>query len=148
MKINWGTGIVIAFVLFISFILYFVFQMTFSSEYDDEMVLDDYYQEEYLFQQAIDAQQNGQALKQNIEISKDSETIYVNFPKEFDYKNITGKIHMYRPSDKRLDFTVPIKLEGSSYAIPSEKLAKGKWEITINWQHDDIDYRYKKTVYN
>ena len=148
MKINWGTGIVIAFVLFISFILYFVFQMTFSSEYDDEMVLDDYYQEEYVFQQAIDAQQNGQALKQNIEISKDSETIYVNFPEEFDYKNITGKIHMYRPSDKRLDFTVPIKLEGSSYAIPSEKLAKGKWEITINWQHDDIDYRYKKTVYN
>lgn len=148
MKINWGTGIVIAFVLFISFILYFVFQMTFSSEYDDEMVLDDYYQEEYVFQQAIDAQQNGQALKQNIEISKDSETIYVNFPEEFDHKNITGKIHMYRPSDKRLDFTVPIKLEGSSYAIPSEKLAKGKWEITINWQHDDIDYRYKKTVYN
>jgi len=148
MKINWGTGIVIAFVLFISFILYFVFQMTFSSEYDDEMVLEDYYQEEYVFQQAIDAQQNGQALKKNIEISKDSETIYVNFPEEFDYNNITGKIHMYRPSDKRLDFTVPIQLEGSSYAIPSEKLAKGKWEITINWQHDDIDYRYKKTVYN
>ncbi len=148
MKINWGTGIVIAFVLFISFILYFVFQMTFSSEYDGEMVLEDYYQEEYIFQQAIDAQQNGRALKQNIEISKGPETIYVNFPKEFDYEGITGTIHMYRPADKRLDFTNKIELESSSYAIPSEKLAKGKWEITINWQYDEIDYRYKKTVYN
>ena len=148
MKINWGTGIVIAFVLFISFILYFVFQMTFSSEYDGEMVLEDYYQEEYIFQQAIDAQQNGRALKQNIEISKGPETIYVNFPKEFDYEGITGTIHMYRPEDKRLDFTNKIELESSSYAIPSEKLAKGKWEITINWQYDEIDYRYKKTVYN
>lgn len=148
MRINWGTGIVIAFVLFISFILYFVLQMTFSSEYDGEMVQEDYYQEEYIFQEAIDAQQNGRALKQNIEIDKGENAFYINFPQEFDYQDISGTIYMYRPSDKRLDFKIPIQLESSSYVIPSEKLAKGKWEVTINWQHDETNYRYKKVVYN
>lgn len=148
MKINWGTGIVIAFVLFISFILYFVLQMTFSSEYDGEMVQEDYYQEEYVFQQAIDAQMNGRALDQNIEINKEPDAFYINFPQAFDYKNISGTIYMYRPSDKNLDFKVPIQLESSSYAIPSDKLAKGKWEMTINWQHEEVEYRYKKVVYN
>lgn len=148
MKINWGTGIVIAFVLFIGFILYFVLQMTFSSEYAGEMVQEDYYQEEYVFQQSIDAQMNGIALEQNIEIDKGEGAFVVNFPQEFDYQNISGTIYMYRPSDKRLDFEIPIQLEGSSYVIPSDKLAKGKWEVTINWQHDDTNYRYKKVVYN
>jgi len=148
MRINWGTGIVIAFVLFISFILYFVLQMTFSSEYDGEMVQEDYYQEEYVFQQAIDAQMNGRALEQNIEIDKAEGAFVVNFPQKFDYKNISGTIYMYRPSDKKLDFKIPIQLESSSYTIPSEQLAKGKWEMTINWKHDETDYRYKKVVYN
>lgn len=148
MKINWGTGIVIAFVLFISFILYFVLQMTFSSDYDEEMVQENYYQEEYVFQQAIDALNNGRALKQNIEVKKESEAFYIHFPQAFDYKDISGTIYMYRPSDKKLDFKIPIQLENSSYAIPSDMLAKGKWEMTINWQHEEIDYRYKKVVYN
>ena len=38
MKINWGTGIVIAFAIFITFILYFVFSVQSNSKYDNELV--------------------------------------------------------------------------------------------------------------
>ena len=37
MKINWGTGIVIAFALFMSFILFFVFKVQSDSKYDNEL---------------------------------------------------------------------------------------------------------------
>ena len=37
MKINWGTGVVIAFALFMSFILYFVFKVQSNSKYDKVM---------------------------------------------------------------------------------------------------------------
>ena len=46
MKINWGTGIVIAFALFMSFILYFVFKVQSDSKYDNELVTEDYYKKE------------------------------------------------------------------------------------------------------
>ncbi|WGU68469.1 FixH family protein [Capnocytophaga canimorsus] len=43
MKINWGTGIVLAFVFFIAFILYFVIQMSTNKKYDHELVTEEYY---------------------------------------------------------------------------------------------------------
>ena len=38
MNINWGKGIVIAFVLFMSFILYFVIKVQSDDKYDNELV--------------------------------------------------------------------------------------------------------------
>ena len=46
MKINWGTAVVIAFALFMSFILYFVFKVQSDSKYDNELVVEKYYLEE------------------------------------------------------------------------------------------------------
>lgn len=148
MKINWGTGIVIAMVLFISFILYFVLQMTLSSEYDDEMVEENYYQQEYVYQQEIDGRQNASALVQDVIVQKKQEAFHVDFPQDFDYNGINGTIYMYRPSDKELDFKIPIQLESSNCTIPLQMLAKGKWEIKISWEYEDKDYRFKKVLYN
>ena len=43
MKINWGTGIVIAFGLFMIFILSFVYKVQSNQKYDNELVTDEYY---------------------------------------------------------------------------------------------------------
>ena len=55
MKINWGTGIVIAIVAFIGFILYFVITMSTDKTYSYDLVTDKYYQQELKYQQEIDA---------------------------------------------------------------------------------------------
>ena len=49
MKIGWGTGIVIAFVLFIAFIMYFVVNMTVNKKYDHDFVTEDYYNKEIAY---------------------------------------------------------------------------------------------------
>ena len=41
-KINWGTAIILAFGLFMTFILYFVFKVQSNSKYDNELVVDEY----------------------------------------------------------------------------------------------------------
>ena len=43
MKINWGTGIVIGMTLFISFILYLVFNMLTDEKFDHDLVTEEYY---------------------------------------------------------------------------------------------------------
>jgi hypothetical protein len=54
MKINWGTSIFIAFVCFISFIMYFVITMSTDSAYKHDLVIEDYYGQELQFQNDID----------------------------------------------------------------------------------------------
>ena len=46
MKINWGTGLVIGMVLFISFILFFVYRMTTDNDLEHDLVTEGYYQKE------------------------------------------------------------------------------------------------------
>ena len=62
MKINWGTGIVIAFGLFMSFILFFVFKVQSNSKYDNELVVEKYYQKEQGFEKEMEKEQNAHDL--------------------------------------------------------------------------------------
>ena len=58
MKINWGTGIVIAFGLFMIFILSFVYKVQSNQKYDNELVTDEYYKKEATVQADIEKKQN------------------------------------------------------------------------------------------
>ena len=82
MKINWGTGIVLAFTGFISFIMY----------------------------------------------------------------SITGKVFLYRPSNKQLDFETPISLSEHTLLIPDKRLLDGRWNIKVDWQYKGNKYLYKKEI--
>ena len=46
MKLNWGTGIVIAMISFMIFILTFVYRSVVMDEYQHELVSEDYYGDE------------------------------------------------------------------------------------------------------
>ncbi len=79
MKINWGTGIVIAFVLFISFILYFIIKASTQDKYDFDLVSDSYYEDELNYQTDIDKLNNAKVLDLDIRIKKNKKGIEINF---------------------------------------------------------------------
>jgi nitrogen fixation protein FixH len=147
MKINWGTGIVIAFGLFMTFILFFVFKVQTNSKYDNELVVEDYYQQELKVQGNIEKTQNANALEEKVTISKSEEGITVQFPTEFDFQNIKGKVSLYRPSNQKLDFEIPISLSTSHLLIPKSNLVGGLWDITIEWEYNDVNYLNKESIY-
>ena len=147
MKINWGTGVVIAFALFITFILYFVFKVQSNSKYDNELVVEEYYKHDALFGDEMTRVQNAQDLPQKPVITVAAEGITVVFPKEFTPKEIKGKVSLYRSSNKKLDFSVPISLSTSSLLIPNDKLVGGRWEINMEWQYQGKQYLTKETIY-
>jgi len=146
MKINWGKGIVIAFVLFISFILYFVLKVQSNSKYDNELVVDKYYQKELLVNGQIEKEQNAQALTELVKISTDENSIIVEFPKSFDYSKIKGKVSLYRPSSQKLDFETPVSLSSPHLLIPKSNLADGRWDISIDWTYNGKAYLNKETL--
>ena len=147
MKINWGTGILIAFGLFITFILYFVFKVQSDSKYDNELVTEDYYQKEQEVEGNIEKEQNANHLDQRVTISKVGEGLIIQFPSAFDFKQIKGKVLLYRPSNEKLDSEMQISLTSSQLIIPEEKLILGNWDITVDWEYQDVKYRNKETIY-
>ncbi len=147
MKINWGTGIVIAFASFITFILYFVISVQSNSKYDNELVVEEYYKHDAKFGDEMVRVQNAQDLPQKSSIITTSQGITIVFPAVFVAKKIQGKVSFYRPSDKKFDFEIPISLSNSSMNIPKEKLLGGRWDINMEWQYDGKQYLTKEVVY-
>ena len=148
MKINWGTGIVIAFAIFISFIMYFVFSVQSDSKYDNELVVEEYYKHDVHFQDEMTRIQNAHDLKVKPVITVDSKGITIVFPADFKSKDIKGIVTLYRPSNKKFDFEVPISFtDSSSLFIPKNKLIGGEWYINMEWQYEGKSYLSKEEIY-
>ena len=147
MKINWGKGIVIAFVLFMSFILYFVIKVQSDDKYDNELVTQEYYKKEKLVQGNIESIQNANSLNVKVAITKTEEGLVVSFPDSLDPKLIKGKVSLYRPSNQKLDFETLISLSGSDLLIPKNNLVGGLWGITVAWEYEGKTYLNKEEIY-
>ncbi|WP_299441332.1 FixH family protein [uncultured Aquimarina sp.] len=145
MKINWGTAIVLVFIGFISFILFFVVRMNTDKKFEHDLVTEDYYKKELAFQQEINAEKNGNALKNNVVVKKNTEGLLVVFPKDKDFTEVSGIISLYRPSNKKLDFQIPIILQSSEIIVPKNQLIEGRWDISVNWQYKNTSYLFKES---
>ena len=146
MKFNWGTGIILAFIAFISFIMYFVISMNVNKKYDHDLVIENYYQQELEFQNDINKQQKGNDLAENITWSKTVEGIIITFPEAFEPDLISGNVFLYRPSNKQFDFETPILLSEHTLLIPDKRLLDGRWNIKVDWQYEGNSYLFKKEI--
>ncbi|MDG1729205.1 MAG: FixH family protein [Algibacter sp.] len=146
MKFNWGTGIVLAFIGFISFIMYFIITMNVNNKYDHDLVSEEYYADELKYQNDIDKLKNAKSLEENISFKRTKEGLIIQFPTNANFKDITGKMFLYRPSNKQLDFETPISLSDSNLLIPDKRLVDGRWNIKIDWQYKGKSYLFKESI--
>lgn len=144
MKINWGTGIVLAFVAFISFILFFVVRMSMDNRADHDLVTEEYYKQELAYQDEIDAQNNAKKLEK-IQLKRTEKGLLVVFPETMDYKKIKGKVSLYRPSNKHLDFDLDLRLSNTSLLIPDTRLLGGRWDLKIMWEYQGVEFLQKES---
>jgi len=132
-KINWGTGIVIAMILFMVFILQFVYRISVYDKYDHHLVADDYYKDELKYQEQIDKEENANKLIENVKIIKTDSGLNIVFPKEFESGKISGEIKFLRPSNIKLDIKKKIELLTNTFFIPRKQLVSGKYNIIVDW---------------
>lgn len=135
MKINWGTSIIIAFVLFMSFILFFVFKVQSDTKYDNDLVVEEYYKHDIHFSDEMVRVQNAENLVKKPTILETSKGIEIVFPEVFSPDKIKGIVSLYRPSNKRLDFEIPISMSNPTLLIPKLKLVGGRWDINMEWNY-------------
>ncbi len=145
MKINWGTGIVIAFIGFISFIMFFVIRMGTDKRADHDLVTEEYYKAELEYQKEIDAEKNARN-NAVLTLRKSPEGLILTFPGNMDYGKIKGNVSLYRPSNKQLDFDFAIRLSNTHLLIPDKRLLDGRWDIKIAWEYLGEQYLHKESL--
>lgn len=146
MKINWGTAIVLAFIGFISFILFFVIRMNTDHRANHDLVREDYYKAELNYQNEIDAENRAKLKGKKLLILKKTKGLQIEFPTGINHQNITGKVSLYRPSNKNLDFDFNISLSNAHLLIPDNRLLDGRWDIKISWKIGDDEYLHKERI--
>ena len=145
MKLNWGTGIAIFYISFMIVMIAFVVK---SRSYDHSLVVDNYYEEDLKYQQHYNKLVNAQDEDSNFEYKyfPKEKTIKLKFPSQASVAE--GEVLFYRPSDSRLDFKVPLKLDAeNTMLVATGKLPKGRWEMKCNWSIGDKDYYKKVDLY-
>jgi len=146
-RINWGTAMVIAMVLFMVFILQFVYRTIAIDKYEHQLVSEDYYKDELYYQQEIDKMNNASKLIQNVKIDRAEGGMLVTFPDDMDFTNITGTVDFQRPSDERLDFKKDISLTDHEMIIIDDRLVSGKWKVKVDWKYADEEYLLKEAIF-
>lgn len=142
-RLSWGTGIVIAMVSFMIFILSFVYKSIAMKEYQHELVSEDYYHDELHYQEEIDKLNNALVLEKDIVLKNSKEGVTISFPQEISEQSITGTIFFQRLSNEKLDFSETIQLTNHNQLISSDKIVSGKWIVKVDWKAGDDEYLFK-----
>ena len=143
-KANWGTGIFISYALFI---LLAILAAVYFMNQDVDLVTDDYYQQEIKYQDQIDKIQRTNSLPEKPAINFDGSKINLSFPESLLNKNVTGKIHFYRPSNPALDFNIPMLLNNDGLQIiTTNKMETGFWRLKLNWTMEGNEYYSEKEI--
>jgi len=146
MKWNWGTGIVVGMLSFMSFILYLVITMSTSKNYSHDLVTDEYYAKEMVYQKEIDAETNTNNLSKKIISKKVDNGWLIRFPETMKPEDIVGNVFLYRPSNAKLDFEFKIELSGNNLLITEANLIAGRWNIILDWTYKGKPYMYKENI--
>lgn len=145
MKINWGTAIILAFIGFISFILFFVARMSMDNRANHDLVTEEYYKAELGYQKEIDAENRAVENMMKLIVKKTDEGVLVMFPEKVDSQKVKGKVSLYRPSSKHLDFELDLNLSNAHLLIPDKRLLDGRWDIKVEWKYEDEAYLHKES---
>ena len=137
-KFNWGHGILIAIILIFSSIISF---FIYISHLNNNLVEDDYYEKELVYENRINKIRNMEALGEKISILDEGDFLKITFPSSVKGSKPKGSILFYRPSDKRLDYQIPVELDDSAQQfVDKKKLAQGRYVIKIDWALDGKAY--------
>ena len=144
MKWNWGVGITLTIIVFTIISLLFIY---FAFNQDINLVRDDYYEAEVQFNEKLETIKRTKKLTEELKIKLIPNFISVQFPAEIGDQEISGTIFLYRPSDEKLDFKLPIEIDSSkNQLIPTDKMITGQWKIQVDWTADTNRYFNNKIL--
>jgi hypothetical protein len=140
---NWGTKILIVYIVFVMGIVFMVFK---SSTQNTDLVTTDYYAKELKYQEKIDEVKRTDALSAPLEYSVKDNAITILFPKDFAGKQLEGEAVLYCPSDEKKDLKKNFSLKDESLQMKIPAGSRGLYELHVSWQDGGVSYYFEKKI--
>jgi hypothetical protein len=142
-KFNFGTGIFLFMVLFMTAIITFVI---FAHRQDVNLVHDNYYEKGVDHSRQMEKEARSSEFYDKIEISDDGNYIRIVFPATLVSLIEEGAVMFFRPSDHLKDIRQPLVLRGNVFIGAKDQLIPGRYIVKITWQTNGIDYEVDKQL--
>ena len=142
----WPLGIAAFYGAFVILLIVFLIFSTFNTI---DLVTEDYYAKELNYQQQINRVKRTEQFGFELTwaYDKNYDAIIIQFPKNLDYADIKGRIHLFRASNSKLDKLISVRLSGSGIQIiPRKLLVYGNWKLKIFWQNKDGKFYSEGTL--
>ncbi len=137
MKFNYGHGVTLFFICFMSISLYQVYK---SRQYDNALTKEDYYIDDITLENNLSKKRNVVALKGfSCVYNEKQDSIYLTIPNK---GQIKGHIELVSPVNQQEDVHIPLNVVDSKAVICLKKYRKGKWNLILEWQDENISYLY------
>jgi hypothetical protein len=138
---NWGYRILLAYLLFMSMMIYFIFV---ANAQHNELIEDHYYERELQFQDRLDAKNNLIATKVQPTIEHQLNTIQIKLPNELHETRTAAQLEFIRWSDQSKDWKpATVTFENGVLNIPDINFIEGLYKLRIKWNYNQKDYQFE-----
>jgi len=145
MKFTWGTGI---FVFMTAFVLLMTSFMIRAASNQEELVAENYYEQELAYQLQIDKLNRSALLTEDLTLTSNDAGLSLQFPAWTNGKVVTGTVQLQRPSDQRADDQLDLLLDGKRHMlIPTAERMKGAYNVAVEWSVDGVSYLHRDRIY-
>ncbi len=144
MKFNWGTGILVFLILFLSAAAVFIF---FAMRQDVNLVHEDYYEQGVDYSAQMDVDARSAKYKDAFKTYTKDGSFVVDFEKSLALSIDSGTVLLFRPSSSSLDVSIPFGQTDSTLNIPMSNLVTGRYILKLSWYSSGLKFAIDETIY-
>ena len=129
-KLNWGTGLIIFFLIFFIWVFSFVF---FAMRQNNDLVTDDYYQKGAKYTVQININQRSLTYQDSIQITTAGNQLQIALSKGLVKSADSVQVYFFRSSDKTKDLWLNFRAAESPFLIDKTQLVHGRYQVYLSW---------------
>jgi len=142
-KWNWGTGILIAIFLMMSFVGFLVYK---TFDYKINKVSEDYYERGLNHSEQMKRVENSRPYAHEFKVDY-TDVCTLQFPTYFIDKEVSGEVLFFRPSDYSQDKTFEIAMDTNGRQLVSlDHFYKGRYIIKVTLSLEEIPYYFESDI--
>ncbi len=141
---NWGYRIMIAYIAGVAFLLYFVIG---SMRTRTEMVEDNYYEKELVFNDQIEGRTNANRLSEKISISREGDSLHVTLDSSLSQQLSKGELYAYYAAGQQQDrrFSLAPTHDGH-YTFAVSAFGRGQYIMRLSFTNGSKPYYKEQAI--
>ena len=143
LKLNWGNGLLLFFIVFFVWVFSFVF---FAMRQNTDLVADDYYQKGAKYSDQIEINRRSIPYQDSLQINITDSQVQIVPSKGMSYSVDSVEVYFFKSSDKTKDIRFYFSKADVPLLIEKNRLVHGRYQVFVTWNYREEKYSIKKVV--